>query len=143
MATTYTTYFNLGKQEDTADKFSMAVITNNADIIDSTLHTLDTGKQDSLSAGQLDACNSGITAAKLQDITPTKYSSTITSAYLEDFGNAIIVGEIDSTIHGTDDTMGVVRSYQYASNYIIQIAEFIDGTRKTRYLSSGIWSNWI
>lgn len=117
----------------------MSVITDTVTSIDTILYN----KQDSLSAGQLDACNSGITAAKLQDITPTKYNSKITSAYLEDFGNAIIVGEIDSTIHGTDDTMGVVRSYQYASNYIIQIAEFIDGTRKTRYLSNGIWANWI
>lgn len=40
MATTYTTYYNLGKQEDHADKFSMAVLTENADKIDAALHGL-------------------------------------------------------------------------------------------------------
>lgn len=37
MATTYTPNYNLGKQEDHADKFSMNVITDNMDIIDETL----------------------------------------------------------------------------------------------------------
>lgn len=38
MATTYTQYYNLGKQTDHADKFSMDVITDNADKIDAALH---------------------------------------------------------------------------------------------------------
>lgn len=37
MATTYTTNYHLGKQEDHADKFDMSVITDNADKIDTAL----------------------------------------------------------------------------------------------------------
>lgn|GEM_PF-2315860 len=46
MATTYTPNYHLGKQEDHNDKFDMNVLTQNADIIDTALHDLDTGKQD-------------------------------------------------------------------------------------------------
>lgn len=38
MATTYTQYYNLGKQTDHTDKFDMTVITDNADKIDAALH---------------------------------------------------------------------------------------------------------
>lgn len=40
MATTYTPNYNLGKQEDHADKFSMNVITDNMDIIDGVMKEL-------------------------------------------------------------------------------------------------------
>ena len=46
MATTYTPNYHLGKQEDHNDKFDMNVLTQNADIIDTALHDLDTSKQD-------------------------------------------------------------------------------------------------
>ena len=39
MATTYTTNYNLGKQEDHANKFDMDVITDNMDVIDGALKT--------------------------------------------------------------------------------------------------------
>lgn len=80
MATTYTTNYNLGKQENHADKFDMDVITDNADKIDaaltakadkSTTYTkteVDTalsGKQATLTTEQLAAVNSGITAERL------------------------------------------------------------------------------
>lgn len=38
MSTTYTTNYHLGKQEDTSDNFSMSVITDNMDTIDSVLY---------------------------------------------------------------------------------------------------------
>jgi len=38
MSTTYTSNYNLGKQEDHADKFDMSVITENMDKIDTALH---------------------------------------------------------------------------------------------------------
>lgn len=38
MSTTYTPNYNLGKQEDHADKFDMSVITENMDKIDTALH---------------------------------------------------------------------------------------------------------
>lgn len=83
MATTYTTNYNLGKQENHADKFDMDVITDNADKIDaaltakadkSTTYTkteVDTalsGKQATLTTAQLDAVNSGITSADVTQI---------------------------------------------------------------------------
>ncbi len=72
MATTYTQYYNLGKQTDHADKFDMTVITDNADKIDTALHDHDTeladleaGKQENLTSAQLAAVNSGVTAEVL------------------------------------------------------------------------------
>ena len=68
MATTYTTNYNLGKQENHADKFDMDVITDNADKIDAALTGLQSGidgKQATLTTDQLAAVNSGITAEKL------------------------------------------------------------------------------
>ena len=72
MSTTYTPNYNLGKQTDHADKFDMAVITANADKIDTALHDHDTelanleaGKQENLTAAQLAAVNSGVTAEVL------------------------------------------------------------------------------
>lgn len=53
MATTYTTNYNLGKQENHADKFDMDVITDNADKIDAALTGLQSGidgKQDTIDA---------------------------------------------------------------------------------------------
>lgn len=38
MSTTYTPNYNLGKQEDHADKFDMSVLTENADKLDTALH---------------------------------------------------------------------------------------------------------
>lgn len=38
MSTTYTPNYNLGKQEDHADKFDMSVITDNMDKLDTALH---------------------------------------------------------------------------------------------------------
>lgn len=40
MAVTYTQYYNLGKQLDTSDKFLMSVITDNMDIIDTTMKSI-------------------------------------------------------------------------------------------------------
>ena len=83
MATTYTTNYNLGKQENHADKFDMDVITDNADKIDaaltakadkSTTYTkteVDTalsGKQATLTTEQLAAVNSGVTSADVSQI---------------------------------------------------------------------------
>lgn len=72
MATTFTQYYNLGKQTDHADKFDMTVITDNADKIDTALHNHDEeledlgeGKQDTLTPAQLAAANSGVTAEVL------------------------------------------------------------------------------
>lgn len=99
MATTYTTNYNLGKQENHADKFDMDVITDNADKIDaaltakadkSTTYTkteVDTalsGKQATLTTAQLDAVNSGITSADVTQIGVNENNiSYITSALIE------------------------------------------------------------
>lgn len=87
MATTYTTNYNLGKQENHADKFDMDVITDNADKIDaaltakadkSTTYTkteVDTalsGKQATLTTEQLAAVNSGITSTDVTQIETNK-----------------------------------------------------------------------
>lgn len=71
MATTYTTNYNLGKQENHADKFDMDVITDNADKIDAALAGLQSGidgKQAALSPEQLAAVNSGVTSTDVAQI---------------------------------------------------------------------------
>lgn len=75
MATTYTTNYNLGKQENHADKFDMDVLTDNADKIDAALTGLQSGidgKQDALSSEQLAAVNSGITEEDVTQIGVNK-----------------------------------------------------------------------
>lgn len=75
MATTYTTNYNLGKQENHADKFDMDVITDNADKIDAALTGLQSGidgKQATLTTEQFAAVNSGITSTDVEQITINK-----------------------------------------------------------------------
>lgn len=75
MATTYTTNYNLGKQENHADKFDMDVITDNADKIDAALTELQRGidgKQATLTTAQLAAVNSGITSTDVEQIQTNK-----------------------------------------------------------------------
>ena len=122
MATTYTTYYNLGKQTDTADKFDMSVITDNADKIDTALHGL----------------SESIIAVK-----PSTATATITTASLAEFYEGTKTGELDTDITGGAAAMGgVVRAYKYSDTDAIQIAEAIDGTRVTRYYTGSAWSNW-
>lgn len=75
MATTYTTNYNLGKQENHADKFDMEVLTDNADKIDAALTELQSGidgKQATLTTAQLAAVNSGITSTDVEQIETNK-----------------------------------------------------------------------
>ena len=122
MATTYTTYYNLGKQVDTADKFDMSVITDNADKIDTALHGL----------------SESIIAVK-----PSTATAAITTASLATFYEGTVAGELDTDITGGSSAIGgVVRAYKYSDTDAIQIAEAIDGTRVTRYYTSSAWSGW-
>lgn len=85
MATTYTTNYNLGKQENHADKFDMDVITDNADKIDAALTGLQSGidgKQAALTTEQLAAVNSGIDSADVDQIETNKNNIS----YLENSG---------------------------------------------------------
>ena len=110
MATTYTTNYNLGKQENHADKFDMDVITDNADKIDaaltakadkSTTYTkteVDTalsGKQATLTTAQLDAVNSGITSADVTQIGVNENNISLQQGTIAQGGNgyAIINGK--------------------------------------------------
>lgn len=95
MATTYTTNYNLGKQENHADKFDMDVITDNADKIDSALTGLQSdidGKQATLTAAQLAAVNSGITSTDVEQITTNKNNILSLTAKVGEIG---IVKTID------------------------------------------------
>ena len=69
MATTYTSNYNLGKQEDKNDNFSMDVITENMDKLDAALMT----KEDNLLQEQKDklATTTKTTIAEIIDIIET------------------------------------------------------------------------
>lgn len=80
----------------------------------------------------------------------TEYKSyshdTITSASLVNFKEGVIGGVLSTDITGgANDIDGIVRAYHTTSLLeSIQIAEAVDGTRKTRYWLTGTtWSAWV
>lgn len=110
MSTTYTEHYNFGKQENYADLFSMKVITDNWDSLDTILYGFSTGKQDkidvthkldpalvSFSAAQQEAIDSGITAEKVEQIERNK--NNISSAY-----GGEIIGKNKATITSGSNT---------------------------------------
>jgi len=114
MATTYTTNYNLGKQENHADKFDMDVITDNADKIDAALTELQSGidgKQATLTTEQLTAVNSGIDSDDVAQITTNK--NNISSIYNQ---NGKTFNIIDWSNFGGNSDTGI--SYSYANDTI-------------------------
>ena len=75
-------------------------------------------------------------------VTPQLQSSTIDNAALAALFEGTVTGELDAEITGDTALAGVVRAYKTSSTDSIQIAEAIDGTRKTRYYTSSAWSSW-
>lgn len=123
MATTYTTNYNLGKQEDSSDKFNMKVITDNMDTIDSQLKA-----------------NADAAAA----VTPDVSSSTISNSTLEDVFSGTVAGGLASEITGGSGVIyGIVRAYMVTDSDAMQIAETVTGLRKTRYYTSAAWGSWL
>lgn len=122
MATTYTTNYHLGKQEDGSDKFSMEVITTNMDTIDTQMKS-----------------NEDAAAA----VTPKVKSTAIDNAALALVFNGTVTGSIATEITGgSAATYGVVRAYMVSDTDAMQICETIDGSRLTRYYTSSTWGSW-
>lgn len=123
MATTYTTNYHLGKQEDGSDKFSMEVITTNMDTIDAQMKA----NEDSAAA-----------------VTPQVKSTAIDNAALALVFSGIVTGSIATEITGgSAATYGVVRAYMVSDTDAMQICETIDGSRLTRYYTSSAWGSWL
>ena len=122
MATTYTENYNLGMQTNTADKFDMSVITDNMPIIDEVLKA---------------------NADNVAAVTPSLSSAEIDNTALAAVSSGTVCGLIAAEVLGTQ-MYGIVRAYTLESEtpVLFQIAEGIDGTRKTRYNTSGSWSAW-
>lgn len=85
MSVTYTTHYEFGKQEDYSDLFSMKVITDNWDSLDTILYAFATGKQDkidsthkldpalvSFSTEQQATLDSGVTTEDVEQIETNK-----------------------------------------------------------------------
>ena len=139
----YTEYYHLGLQLDHADKYEHSVITDNTQIIDSALHTLDTDKQDTLTEAQQSAVDSGITATILAQIEPTISDTTIDDTVLANFFAGTICGLLDTTITGESTTIyGVVRAYTVDTDTAMQIAEDFNGGRHYRTYTSSTWTAW-
>ena len=120
MATTTTNYELI--KPDLSDRALISDINDNMDIIDGVMKE---------------------TADKAALVAPERQSGTITDTELEDFESGCLMGKVSAAIHGTDDTYGVIRAYAIKSNEWLQIAEFVDGTRKSRNYTGGYWTNWI
>lgn len=73
---------------------------------------------------------------------PAVKTTTIDNAALAALFEGIVTGELAVEITGGSAAAGVVRAYKTNSTDSIQIAEAIDGTRKTRYYTSSAWSSW-
>lgn len=209
MATTYTPHYNLGKQTNHADKFSMDVITDDMDIIDTELYNNakdidkyavpDVRSDRAITEGDIQLFADGIMVGTFsRDLTGLagdedgvlrayymnpdepgsieiiqvlelpdtgailmrhKLSSwsawirvtetrrvalnTITSSSLSSFYAGYITGELDPDITGAaSDMYGVVRAYKVGTGRYMQIAEAVDGTRKTRYYEN-TWGSWV
>lgn len=82
-------------------------------------------------------------AESIAAVTPTTATATIDNSALAAFYEGTIAGELAAEITGGSAQAGVVRAYSTGSDESIQIAEAIDGTRKTRHYSSLTWSSWV
>lgn len=70
-------------------------------------------------------------------------SSTIDNTALENFHRGAMAGPLDTTITGAgSDIYGIVRAYEMGTLKYMQIAEAVDGTRRTRYQDGTNWSAW-
>ncbi len=210
MATTYTPHYNLGKQTNHADKFSMDVITDDMDIIDTELYNNaqdideyaipDVRRDGEISSGTIQLFTSGIMVGtfaaectglpsaedgvlrayymnpheqgsieivqilELPDagailmrhklsswsdwirVTETRKIAlnTITSSSLSSFFSGYTGGQLDPDITGLSSTVyGIVRAYKMATSHYIQIAEAVDGTRRTRHYETSAWGSWV
>ena len=134
MATTYTTNYNLGKQENHADKFDMDVITDNADKIDAALTELQSGidgKQATLTTEQLTAVNSGIDSDDVAQITTNKNNILLTADQTTqynvfDFANSPV--ENSTTTYTKTDSSIAVSSSNATWKYVTLSAPLKAGT---------------
>ena len=78
----------------------------------------------------------------LVKVVPAVKTTAIDNTALAALFEGTVTGELDAEITGGSAAAGVVRAYKTSSTDSIQIAEAIDGTRKTRYYTSSAWSSW-
>ena len=207
MATTYTTHYNLGKQTNHADKFSMDVITDNMDIIDAELYknsiySVPEIATENIGSNKINLYDDGILlgyfttdatdgalygkgilrAYRFNPENPetmeigqilefpnlgkviTRYmtaggswsewkevdenhitqTSTITNSTLSSFYKGVMAGPLSTEITGgASEVYGIVRAYKLGANRYMQIAEAVDGTRKTREYDAPSWGSWV
>lgn len=80
---------------------------------------------------------------ELTEIYDIYENSTITNSDLNTFYHGTRAGLLDTAITGaSSDIYGIVRAYQMGTLEYMQIAEAVDGTRRTRYQSGTNWSAW-
>ena len=95
MAITYTSNYNLGKQEDKNDTFLMSVITDNADKIDAALsnHEMDTNNPHEVTRVQVGLDNvvnvDTTTTANITDSTDKRFVSDAQKVVLGNTSGAL------------------------------------------------------
>ena len=130
MSTAYTSHYNLGKQTNHADKFSMDIITNNMDIIDRELYNND----------------QKIDKYAVPDV---KSDRAITDGDIQLFADGIMVGTFSSGLTGLPgDEEGVLRAYyvnpgEPGSIEIIQVLEIPDAGAIFMRHKTTSWSEWV
>ena len=126
MATTYTSNYNLGKQEDKNDNFSMDVITENMDKLDAALMT----KEDNLPQEQKDklATTTKTVIAEITDVIETLYWSA-TAPFTQNItlsvaGHTITDADYDINIYRVSNSVETtdkleIEAYSYIDKAVI------------------------
>lgn len=123
MATTYTSNYNLGKQEDKNDNFSMNVITENMDKIDAALssHELDVNNPHDVTKTQIGLDNvvniDTTTTANITD-TPTKRFVSDAAKNKLTATTKTIIAEITDVI----ETLNWSATAPYTQNITLSVA---------------------
>lgn len=123
MATTYTSNYNLGKQEDKNDNFSMNVITENMDKIDAALssHELDVNNPHDVTKTQIGLDNvvnvDTTTTANITDSTDKRFVSDA-AKYKLTATTKTIIAEITDTI----ETLNWSATAPYTQNITLSVA---------------------
>jgi len=138
MSTTYTSNYNLGKQEDKNDNFSMDVITENMDKIDAALssHELDTNNPHDVTKTQIGLSNVDNTSDLDKPI------STLTQTALN-----LKADDLDLTTHttNTSNPHGVTKSQIGLANVVnvdTSVTTNITDTTTKRFVSDTEKTMW-
>jgi len=124
MATTFTPNYNLGKQEDKNDKFSMDVINENMDKIDAALssHELDTNNPHDVTKTQIGLSN----VVNVDTTTTANITDSTDKRFITDAAKGKLTATTKTTIAEITDTIETLNwsaTAPFTQNITLSVAE--------------------